>query len=60
MSYNKMEHCCLPDTKILEQTLPLSVHKLEIIVCSDWLVGSHRPSWLAEHKTRSRDAQFHR
>jgi hypothetical protein len=44
VSYNITKHCCLPDTTVLDHTIPLSVQKLEIIVCSDWLVGSQRAS----------------
>jgi hypothetical protein len=38
---NKINQCFLPDTTILDQTLSLSVQKLEFIAWSDWLVGSH-------------------
>jgi prolipoprotein diacylglyceryltransferase len=37
----------------------LSVQKLEFIAWSDWLVGSHMASWLAEHKARRRGAHKH-
>jgi len=50
-----MKHDCPPDTTMLDHSLPLSVQKLEIIICSDWLVGSNRTSWLAE-KARRRGA----